>query len=184
VRIPSEAVRCPPFLTEWHRALNDGKYNDAQYVKLSVWHAPGTSRPTFEEATNASNVYEEVSVNQSFGPSWTTHWFRAYLTVPNELCQDGTHVELHWDCGNEATVWTETGEPLQGLTGRGERTEWILPTNFKDGKEHMIYLEMACNGMFGNGPGRPIFKNNASYYQRQTLSPRICRPECCTWIFR
>jgi alpha-mannosidase len=128
---------------------------------LSVWSAPGTTRPTFKKATDNSNKYEETQTGEAFGPSWTTHWFRASLAVPQELCQGEIPVELHWDCDNEATVWSENGEPLQGLTGRGERVEWILPKSFKDGKEHMLYIEMACNGMFGNGPGRPIFKNNA-----------------------
>ncbi len=66
-------------------------------------------------------------------------------------------VELRSDCSNEATVWNDKGEPLPGLTGRGERPEWIVPDSFKDGKEHIIFIEMACNGMFGNGPGRPLF---------------------------
>ncbi|KAF5010623.1 hypothetical protein FDECE_3225 [Fusarium decemcellulare] len=141
--------------------LNHGKYSGPPHVKLSVWDAPGTSRPTFPEATAESNTYRETQVGEAFGPSWTTHWFRCSLTLPEDLCSKDAHVELHWDCSNEATVWTAQGEPLQGLTGRGERVEWIVPESFKDGKEHVIYLEMACNGMFGNGPGRPIFKNNA-----------------------
>lgn len=41
--------------------------------------------------------------------------------------------------------------PLQGLTGSGERVEWILPEEYRDGKEHTFYIEMACNGMFGVG---------------------------------
>ncbi|KAI9155112.1 glycosyl hydrolase family 38 domain-containing [Paramyrothecium foliicola] len=141
--------------------LNHGTYAGAPHVKLSVWDAPGTTRPTFSEATAESNNYRETHVGESFGPSWTTHWFRCSLTVPEALRSKDSHVELHWDCSNEATVWTAQGEPLQGLTGRGERVEWVVPEAFKDGKEHVIYLEMACNGMFGNGPGRPIFKNNA-----------------------
>jgi alpha-mannosidase len=50
-------------------------------------------------------------------------------------------------------VWTADGMPLQGLTGGGERIEWVIPKSFRDGKEHTIYIEMACNGMFGNAPG-------------------------------
>lgn len=50
-------------------------------------------------------------------------------------------------------VWTEDGTPLQGLTGGGERVEWILPDTFRDGHTHTIYIEMACNSMFGNAPG-------------------------------
>ncbi|KAF7550510.1 hypothetical protein G7Z17_g5670 [Cylindrodendrum hubeiense] len=151
---------------QWEKAnlmamLNHGEYSSPPHVKLSVWDAPGTTRPTFLEATAESNSYRETQVGESFGPSWTTHWFKCSLTLPEALRNKDTHVELHWDCNNEATVWTAQGEPLQGLTGRGERVEWIVPESFKDGEDHVIYLEMACNGMFGNGPGRPIFKNNA-----------------------
>jgi len=66
---------------------------------------------------------------------------------------NGEHLEFHWDANNEGLVWTHDGNPLQGLTGGGERTEWILPESFCDGKEHTFYIEMACNGMFGNAPG-------------------------------
>lgn len=62
-------------------------------------------------------------------------------------------LEFHWDANNEGMVWTEDGRPLQGLTGGGERVEWILPDSFRDGKQHVFYIEMACNGMFGNAPG-------------------------------
>jgi alpha-mannosidase len=50
-------------------------------------------------------------------------------------------------------VWTEDGNPLQGLTGNGERVEWIVPKSYRTAKEHTIYIEIACNGMFGNAPG-------------------------------
>ncbi|KAH6663350.1 glycosyl hydrolase family 38 domain-containing protein [Halenospora varia] len=160
--------RMANFLTpgQWEKvnllaALNEDVFTGPQNIQLSVWHAPGTTRPTFREATDRSNKFEEAHTGKSFGPSWTTHWFKANLTVPEELCQKERHIELHWDCGNEATVWSENGEPLQGLTGRGERVEYILPATFKDGRTHVVWIEMACNGMFGNGPGRPIFKNNA-----------------------
>lgn len=63
------------------------------------------------------------------------------------------HLEFHWDANNEGMVWTETGDPLQGLTGGGDRTEWIIPDSWRDGKAHTFYIEMACNGMFGNAPG-------------------------------
>lgn len=62
-------------------------------------------------------------------------------------------LEFHWDANNEGLVWTEDGRPLQGLTGGGERVEWIIPDAWRDGGEHLFYIEMACNGMFGNPPG-------------------------------
>ncbi|KAL0932918.1 alpha-mannosidase [Colletotrichum truncatum] len=130
-------------------------------VRLSVWDCPGTSRPSFEEAISQLNGYRETQIGQSFGPSWTTHWFKVDMSIPEEMRQMA-HLELHWDCNNEATVWSMKGEPLQGLTGRGERIEWIIPETFNDGNEHTIFVEMACNGMFGNAAGDPIFKNNAN----------------------
>ncbi|EHK98100.1 putative Alpha-mannosidase 2C1 [Glarea lozoyensis 74030] len=130
--------------------LTEGSASGEPHVKLSVWDAPDLTRPTFKEAT--SHKFESTSVGSWFGPSWSTHWFKVQLTVPKELCKKEL-LELRWDANNEGMVWTEDGNPLQGLTGGGERTEWILPKKFRDGKEHTIYIEMACNGMFGNAPG-------------------------------
>ena len=91
-------------------------------------------------------------MGQSFGPSWSTHWFRVEIKVPPSL-KDKDHLEFHWDADNEGLIWTEKGEPVHGLTGGGERVEWILPQSFRDGKVHIFYIEMACNGMFGCAPG-------------------------------
>jgi alpha-mannosidase len=132
-------------LANIHNATFSGK----PHVKLFVWSAPDTERPTFEEAT--SNEFKETKIGDSFGPSWSTHWFKVVLTVPADI-KDEELIELHWDANNEGLIWTEDGMPLQGLTGGGERIEWIIPESFRDGKEHIIYIEMACNGMFGNAP--------------------------------
>lgn len=83
---------------------------------------------------------------------------------------DAEHLEFHWDANNEGLVWSEDGVPLQGLTGGGERIEWVIPHSFRDGKEHTFYIEMACNKMFGNAPGgdtiQPPSPNN--YYRLNT----------------
>ncbi|OIW34878.1 glycoside hydrolase family 38 protein [Coniochaeta ligniaria NRRL 30616] len=130
--------------------MYEGKVSGEPHVKLSVWDAPDLSRPTFKDAT--SHEFKKTEVGAWFGPSWSTHWFKVVLKVPSELC-DKDLLELHWDANNEGMVWTDDGKPLQGLTGGNERVEWILPDSFRDGKEHTIYIEMACNGMFGNAPG-------------------------------
>jgi alpha-mannosidase len=143
--------------------MNEGVASGSPHVKLSVWHAPDLTRPTFKEATK--HKFEESRVGESFGPSWSTHWFKIQLTVPSELRKKEL-LEFHWDANNEGMVWTEDGNPLQGLTGGGERTEWVLPESFRDGKEHTFYIEMACNGMFGNADGDGIQPPNPNkYYQ-------------------
>ena len=138
-----------------HQSLVDKLYHsiceDDDYIKLSVYSPAGAqSRPTFKDAT--SHSFKSTKRGESFGPSWSTHWFKIKLTVPKSMLK-GEHLIFQWDTGSEGMVWTEDGNPLQGLTGNGERTEWILPKDFLDGKEHTFYIEMACNGMFGNAPG-------------------------------
>ncbi|OTB18401.1 glycoside hydrolase family 38 protein [Daldinia sp. EC12] len=128
----------------------EGVASGPPHVQLWTWPAPNLSRPTFEEAM--AGEYKPASVGQAFGPSWSTHWFKVVLRVPAEL-RDKEHLEFQWDSNSEGMVWTEDGKPLQGLTGGGERVEWILPDSFRDGKEHTIYIEMACNSMFGNPTG-------------------------------
>ncbi|TVY62333.1 Alpha-mannosidase [Lachnellula suecica] len=130
--------------------MNEGVATGSPHIELTVWDVPDQTRPTFKDAT--SHEFKPTSVGEWFGPSWSTHWFKVKLTVPKELRKKEL-LELHWDANNEGMVWTEDGNPLQGLTGGGERIEWILPEKFRDGKQHTIYIEMACNGMFGNAPG-------------------------------
>lgn len=124
--------------------------NEDKYIKKSVYSPPNLSRPTFAEAT--SKHFKPAHLGDSFGPSWSTHWFKIQLTIPKNMLH-GEHLEFHWDANNEGLVWSEDGKPLQGLTGGGERVEWILPKSWRDGKEHTFYIEMACNKMFGNAPG-------------------------------
>ncbi|CAI6055492.1 unnamed protein product, partial [Clonostachys chloroleuca] len=125
------------------------RYSGSPHVQLAVWDAPGQERPTFEEATK--QAFRETHIGASFGPSWSTHWFRVTLTIPADIAGDEL-LELHWDANNEGLIWSEAGMPLQGLTGGGERIEWVIPKEFRDGSKHTIYIEMACNGMFGNAP--------------------------------
>ncbi|KXT08736.1 hypothetical protein AC579_8527 [Pseudocercospora musae] len=132
--------------------LYNARVSGADHVKLSVWHAPDLTRPTFDEATDSKNEYYKTEKGACFGPSWSTHWFKVEFTLPSDWEHENL-VELHWDSSSEGMVWTEDGKPLQGLTGNGERVEWIVPKSYRDGKEQTIYIEVACNGMFGNAPG-------------------------------
>lgn len=132
------------------RMYDEGRASGRPHVKLSTWAAPGQERPEFKDAV--SHEFKDTEVGHAFGPSWTTHWFKVQLTVPDDL-QNKERLEFHWDSGSEGMVWSADGNPLQGLTGNNERIEWVLPEAFRDGKEHTFYVEMACNGMFGNPTG-------------------------------
>lgn len=61
--------------------------------------------------THTGADFAPTRLGESFGPSWTTHWFRLRGSVPQEW--SGSEVYLRWDSGSEALVWSEDGMPLQ-----------------------------------------------------------------------
>ena len=93
-------------------------------VRLWGLLPPDVQHHLFEEAT--SHKFKPTKRGASFGPSWSTHWFKIQLTVPEDM-RDKERLEFHWDANNEGMVWTEDGRPLQGLTGGGERIEPVAP---------------------------------------------------------
>lgn len=128
--------------------LYDARLSGSPEIELSVWSAPKLSRPTFDEATKKENEYRKAKKGDSFGPSWSTHWFKVQWNIPKEWSYAG-QLEFHWESGCEAMVWTADGNPLQGLSPNN-RTEWVIPSEYsKPDKKHTIYIEMACNQMFG-----------------------------------
>ncbi|CAG8637438.1 551_t:CDS:2, partial [Diversispora eburnea] len=105
------------------------------FIKLQVYKVPQLLRITFEEAIRGN--YEPAKRGDSFGPNWK-----------------GEEVQFLWNANNEGMIWTVDGTPLQGLTGGGgndRRVEYILTHQSNGGESFEFYLEMACNGMFGNG---------------------------------
>ena len=126
----------------------------SEYVDISVYSVPDLQRPLFDNVIPTAK-FKKTKKGESFGPSWSTHWFKIILVVP-ERFKKYERVEFHWDAHNEGLVYTEDGEPVQGLTGGGERVEYLLPKSFLDGKPHTIYVEMSCNAMFGNPNGDTI----------------------------
>ncbi|KAI0400316.1 glycosyl hydrolase family 38 domain-containing protein [Xylaria palmicola] len=151
--------------------MYEGVVSGAPHVQLWTWPAPGLSRPSFEEAM--AGEYRSAKIGDRFGPSWATHWFKVVLRVPKDLL-DKKHLEFQWDSNSEGMVWTDDGKPLQGLTGGGERVEWILPDSFRDGKEHTIYIEMACNSMFGNPSGGDTIQPPDPNKYFQLVKANIC----------
>ena len=139
----------PPAYTR-NSNLAFGKRSGKPHIQMFCWSAPGQERPLFKEAVKQD--YKETKLGVSFGPSWTTHWFKVVITVPKEF-RDEERLELHWDAQAEGMIWSDNGQPLQGLTGDGDRIEFILPDSYRDGEEHTIYIEHACNRLGGNAPG-------------------------------
>ncbi|XP_033997413.1 alpha-mannosidase 2C1 isoform X1 [Trematomus bernacchii] len=139
-----------------------------------------SKRITFTEASN--QTFAPYKVGDSFGPTWWTCWFKVTLNIPESW--RGKEVHLRWESDGEAMVWRDE-QPVQGLSKEGEKTSYILSDCLKDEEPHRsvpktqvhccfcnqllteclyfllfssvtLYVEMACNGLFGAGQGSMI----------------------------
>uniref|UniRef100_A0A674K3K4 alpha-mannosidase n=1 Tax=Terrapene triunguis TaxID=2587831 RepID=A0A674K3K4_9SAUR len=86
---------------------------------------------------------------------WWTCWFKVELSIPREWA--GKEVHLLWESDGEGMVWRDA-QPVQGLTKEGEKTSYILTDGLKEAEPHSltVYVEVACNGLFGAGKGSLI----------------------------
>uniref|UniRef100_A0A672RDL9 Alpha-mannosidase 2C1 n=1 Tax=Sinocyclocheilus grahami TaxID=75366 RepID=A0A672RDL9_SINGR len=99
--------------------------------------------------------FQPCKVGDTFGPTWWTCWFKVVLKIPEAW--RGKEVHLRWESDGEGMVWRDQ-QPVQGLTKEGEKTSYVL-TDL-----HVLisifsitlYVELACNGLFGAGKGSMI----------------------------
>ncbi|KGL94651.1 Alpha-mannosidase 2C1, partial [Charadrius vociferus] len=86
---------------------------------------------------------------------WETCWFKVELSIPSAWA--GREVHFIWESDGEGMVWRDA-QPVQGLTKEGEKTSYILTSSLKEMEPHSLtlYVELACNGLFGAGKGSMI----------------------------
>lgn len=126
-------------------------YSHKQSAKSILhYHAPG--RISFEEVQKSLDQFTETSLGQSFGPTWSTHWFKIDVDLSVESKWKGKEVHLRWNSNSEAMIWIDN-DPKQGLTGGDgqTRTDYILTKLCTGTERFTVYIEMAANGMFGAG---------------------------------
>ncbi|KAF8128024.1 glycoside hydrolase family 38 protein [Boletus edulis] len=125
------------------------KLDGPEYVDLQVWSAPGLSKPLFEEALQ--QTFKPAKKGDSFGPSWTNHWWKVKVTIPSDW-KKYERVQFEFDPGCEAMIFTPEGLPLQGITGSyggDRRVEHIIPREAVERGTYELVIESSCNGMFG-----------------------------------
>ncbi|GAA5976513.1 hypothetical protein JCM11641_001325 [Rhodosporidiobolus odoratus] len=168
--------------------LFEGRIDGDENVKMEVWSCPGREKVLFKEAVRKH--YKPAKKGDMFGPSWTNHWFRLTLTLPQTPpFQDAERVQLEFDPGCEAMIFDLEGCPLQGITGGygvDRRVEFILPRE-KRGSTYKYYIEVSCNAMFGNGLGDTNNPpNNDRYFRLASADIVVPRMEAwrLLWDFR
>ncbi|GAA6008699.1 hypothetical protein JCM10207_001690 [Rhodosporidiobolus poonsookiae] len=168
--------------------LFEHRIDGAENVKLEVWSCPGRTKVPFDEAIR--KPFKPAKKGDTFGPSWTNHWFRVTLTLPSTPSwQSAERVQLEFDSSSEAMVFDTEGCPLQGLTGGygiDRRVEFILPKE-KRGSTYRYYVEVSCNAMFGNGLGETNNPpDNNRYFRLASADLVVPRMEAwrLLWDFR
>lgn len=143
-----------------YRDLNLPKFYDiervdsnSKWIDLKVWRVPDrngkTDRPLFKNIDFDSIQWNDARKGDNFGPSWKSFWFKLEWEIP-ELWVDKEEIDFDWDCSNEGLIYDPDGTPLQAFTG-GDRNLFKLPKKYRIKGKQLFYLEIACNGMFGNG---------------------------------
>uniref|UniRef100_A0A8C8EAX0 alpha-mannosidase n=1 Tax=Otus sunia TaxID=257818 RepID=A0A8C8EAX0_9STRI len=120
-------------------------------VSLSCFQTP--QRIPYDEAVRQE--FRPAKVGDSFGPTWETCWFKVELSIPPAWA--GREVHFVWESDGEGMVWRDA-QPVQGLTKEGEKTSYILTRSMKEPEPRSLtlYVELACNGLFGAGKGSMI----------------------------
>ncbi|KAL8600141.1 hypothetical protein ACOMHN_060093 [Nucella lapillus] len=158
----STLERAEKFISTHHFTdinLRSRLYPDKRAV-TSVTHYAAPGRIPYDEAIKGP--FEATKIGQQFGPTWSTHWFGVAVTVPAEWV--GREVRLRWKSGSEALVWVD-GQPRQGLSSQTDRLDFILSFKQEANKlRYTVYIEMACNGLFGAGENGLIAPANPNQY--------------------
>lgn len=118
--------------------------------------------PKFEEVIVCfDSSAERINLKHQMGPSWSTYWIKLSFTIEDfkQSCDEYHKIFLHWDSSSEACVYSNDGKPLYALNGSNgcDRREYFeIPDRMLCGQNIVLFLEVACNGMFGNGDGDAI----------------------------
>ncbi|CAG8578871.1 16816_t:CDS:10, partial [Acaulospora colombiana] len=96
--------RCEKFISEsfftdvnLRSSLYVKRTGSEKYIQLLVYKVPSLKRISFEEAVKGN--YEPAKRGDTFGPSWSTHWFHVHVTIPEDWKHE--EVQFVWDANNE-----------------------------------------------------------------------------------
>ncbi|KDN44275.1 glycoside hydrolase family 38 protein [Tilletiaria anomala UBC 951] len=127
--------------------LFEARTDKLDVIKLARWDPPSGSKPSFDQAVQQD--YKPCKKGELFGPSWTNHWVKVDIKVPEEW-REKEWLQLEFDPGCEAMIFDVDGLPLQGITGGYEdnrRVDFPLSPAMRHGVR--FYIEVSANAMFG-----------------------------------
>ena len=88
--------------------------DDPKYVKLTYWSAPGETKPGFHEAVKHLEADgQPLQKGFKFGLSWTNHWVKAEIILPEEM---RTAEQVICECSDGIGSRSDLAEESQRLT--------------------------------------------------------------------
>ncbi|MCP4178998.1 MAG: alpha-mannosidase [bacterium] len=129
--------------------LNNSIYTKRAAIELSVFSPTDNvahNRISFQEAIRGDFTPTEIGIK--FEPEWSTHWFKVEISIPESWKNKNIH--FLWNSKSEACIFSETGDILQGLSV-DHKSEYALTDNQKTQNKLTLYVELACNTIFGVG---------------------------------
>ncbi|ORX36276.1 glycosyl hydrolases family 38 N-terminal domain-domain-containing protein [Kockovaella imperatae] len=144
------------------------RIDDEKHVKMTGWTPENPlSKPTFKEAKAAlnGNHTKDIRKGHLFGPSWSNHWLKVELMLPESFQNVSKSQEVLWefDPSSEALIFDEEGNAIHAITGIGKtvgpdedptdfggsRTDHVISPSSVVGGKYSVYVEVSCNGLFG-----------------------------------
>eukprot|EP00177_Eucheuma_denticulatum_P008677 GFKZ01015775.1.p1 GENE.GFKZ01015775.1~~GFKZ01015775.1.p1 ORF type:complete len:1183 (-),score=165.02 GFKZ01015775.1:2165-5713(-) len=161
-----------------------------QNILSKVWTGHNRSSITLSVARNTPTLtnptrqslsalpFEPAKTGDTFGPTFSNHVFKLEIQVPPSMA--GKVVHLLWDSNSEVLVLSEDGCARQGMAGGdhwARRADYPLYNGqiVTGGEKLTLYLEIACNGLFGAGRGGQI--------EPPDMNRRYELDECCLAVF-
>ncbi|WP_405901955.1 glycosyl hydrolase-related protein [Streptomyces sp. NBC_00656] len=127
--------------------LRPAVYRESLPLDVAIWNVSGEPVPVSE---GIAAPYEPVRTGATWGPAWSTSWFRISGTVPAAWA--GERVEAVLDLGFGATqpgfsaeglVYRADGTPVKALN---PRNAWLpIAEPARGGEEFVYYVEASAN---------------------------------------
>jgi alpha-mannosidase len=141
-------------------------------TNLEVYEPNGFEQPNIQTIIQQQfELFHPTSIGTDFTPSWSTKWFKFQIQFPEDFNPTDQTIALLWDSNSEAILYHCSGRQIQAFTGGGggDRRDLCIfnKEDLQDPKDLMqefntasFFVEMACNGMFGNGQDGMIHPPN------------------------
>ena len=154
-----------------HSALWIEDLGDTSTTTIEVHEPEGCARPSIASIVRDGVLWKAAACGQRYGPSWSTKWFRVTCRLFPDTAKP-MPLAFRWDSESEAMLYAAFSDgvnttPLQAFTGGGghDRRDHYVLTDADHARAEVattgqrtytFFVEMACNGMFGNGDGGMI----------------------------